>query len=225
MRLSIREVSADNSSVTVGHTMPERGYVMRGKSLKRTIALATALIVALLGMPILDAQAGEYFLWNVVLQGESQGVSFQRQASVAITTPIDPSGSTNGANPFEVLIVSGDPGANPESGAIWFSTNSALLGGQAQVDMAYVDFDPNQSLLYVRPDPSLSAVGINVFNAYSGVTADVYQIFDGAIYLWSQDGFTTIEGWIDILGTGAIFHSNTSYRAYFSGSFAGSGSF
>jgi hypothetical protein len=198
---------------------------MHGTVSIRLATLGMALLVALLAAPIPEAQAGQYFLWNVVLQGESQGVRFQRQALVAITTPLSSAGTTNEPNPFEVVIVSGNPGAYPESGAIWFTTNSSLLGGQAGLDMAYVYFDSNQSLVYVRPDPNMSAVGINVFNAYSGLTADMYQIFDGAIYLWSRDGFATIEGWIDILGTGAIFHSNTPYRAYFSGAYAGTGSF
>jgi hypothetical protein len=111
----------------------------------------------------------------------------------------------------------------PEPGAVWFSTNSALLGGTAALDPPYVSYDPTQALILLGPDPNLSAAGLNVFNAFSGVTSDIYQAFSGPISLWSQDGFATILGQVNVLGTGAIFHSNTPDVAFLSGRFIGSG--
>jgi hypothetical protein len=166
-----------------------------------------------------------YSVWNITLQGESQGQTFQRTGVLIITkAPITTIGSTNTVNPFDVFLRSGNPGAFPESGSIWFMTNNALIGNDAHIDMAEVSFDKDAQIITVKPDPKLSAVGINGFNAYSGLTADIYQVFGGEMQIQSQDNFQTISGSIDILGTGAIFHSNTPYKAQFSGVYSGEGS-
>jgi hypothetical protein len=142
-------------------------------------------LVVLAVAPATDAQVGQYFVWDAVLQGEVQGQPFQRQAFIYLTTPLSAAGTTNGVNPFEVAIISGNPPATPEPGVIWFTTNSALLGGMAALDLAYVSYDPTQALILLQPDPNLSATGLNVFTAFAGVTADIYQIFSGSIYLGS----------------------------------------
>jgi hypothetical protein len=198
---------------------------MGDKISHQATVMGIALLVVLAVVPITDAQVGQYFVWEAIIQGEVQGQRFQRQAFVYLTTPLSSAGTMNGANPFEVAIISGNPPVTPEPGAIWFSTNSALRGGTAALDLAYVSYDPTQALILLQPDPNLSATGLNVFTAFPGVTADIYQIFGGSIYLWSQDGFATILSQINILGTGAIFHSNTPYVAFLSGRFIGSGSF
>lgn len=198
---------------------------MGTRSWQRVITTGMALLVVLMVVTVTDVQAGQYSVWDVIIQGNVQGRQFQRQAFVYLTTPLSTTGTTNGVNPFEVAISSGNPPVTPEPGAIWFTTNSALLGGRAALDLAYVSYDPTRALILLQPDPNLSATGLNVFTAFPGVTADIYQIFSGSIYLWSQDGFATIMGQLNILGTGAIFHSNTPYVASLSGRFVGSGSF
>jgi hypothetical protein len=150
------------------------------------------------------AYAGTITYYNITLQGIVLGRPFARQGVLAFTTPLGSAGTTNGPNPIEVAIVSGNPPVTPETGAIQFTTNTLLLGGRAAIDMAYVTVANNCAV--VRPDPNLSAVGLNVFNALSGVT-DVYQIFSGTIQICSNDNFQTITGSINVLGTGAIFHS------------------
>lgn len=193
----------------------------------RILQTATMLVIALSAVIVTHtvsyAQNRPYWAWNVTLQGQSQGQIFARQGFLFITPTLTTTGTTNGVNPFDVFLLSGNPGATPEAGAIWFMTNNAMVGSPSQIDLAYVAYDPNAQLLQVQPDINLSAVGINTFNAYSGLTADVYQIFDGAMQIQSQDGFATISGIVDILGTGAIFHSNTRYTATLSGAYAGQG--
>ena len=70
-------------------------------------------------------------------------------------------------------------------------TNNAFLGSSSQIDLAYVRLVPtaqgNGSCVVVEPDALLSSVGANVFNAYSGLTADAYQIFSGYMYFCSPD--------------------------------------
>ena len=189
---------------------------------KMWLTLCGAVLCMAMVTPL--AYAGTIHYYNITLQGTVLGRPFARQGLLVFTTPIiGATGTTNGANPLDVAFVSGNPATSPEIGAIQFSTNTLLLGGRAALDMAYVS--STRTCVSINPDPSLSATGLNVFNALSGLTADAYQIFSGTIQICSQDGFQTISGTIDILGTGALFHSNSPYRATVSGSFAGSGQF
>jgi hypothetical protein len=102
-------------------------------------------------------------------------------------------------------------------------TNSAMIGSRAPIDLALVTFDAQANAITVRPDPRLSAISANDFNSHSGLLANLYQIFDGSMQIQSQDNFRTISGTIDILGTGAVFHSNIRYTARLSGTFIGKG--
>lgn len=195
---------------------------MKNRILQTVAMLAIALSTLIVTHTVSYAQNRPFSAWNVTLQGESQGQTFFRQG-VLYVTPTLTTDTTNDVNSFDVFLVSGDPASAPESGAIWLMTNNAIAGSPAQLDLAYMTFDPNAQFLQVQPDINMSAVGINIFNAYSGVTADVYQIFDGVMQIQSQDGFSTFSGIVDILGTGALFHSNTRYTAYLSGTYAGEG--
>ena len=164
----------------------------------------------------------QYSIYNVVMQGEALDIPFQREGMLLITrVPIGTAGTQNGENPFEVFLISGNPGAAPESGAIWFMTNNAFLGSDSQIDLAFTTFDPGTQIITVQPDPNLSAVGANVFNARSGLLANAFQIFDGTMQIQSQDNWQTITGQVNILGTGAIFHSNSPYFAQMTGVYAG----
>lgn len=197
--------------------------------------LSTMLLLSI-GMisPLVGAAAQEetppassgstYSAWAVSIKGESQGQSFDRQGLLIIThQPIATEGTTNGANPFEVFLISGNPGASPESGAIWLTTNTALADSRAQLDMAFVSFDASTQIITIQPDPDISATGLNGFNAYSGLVAQLYQIFGGAMQVQSQDQFQTITGSIEILGTTSLFHSDTLYSAQLNGTYIGDG--
>jgi hypothetical protein len=166
-----------------------------------------------------------YYEWSITIQGESNGKVFQRQGLLFITQSASTAGTTNQANPFEVFLTSGNPATNPQSGAIWFMTNNVMLGNRAQIDLAFVTFDTQTNTITVVPDPKVSAVGANGFNSHSGLIANLYQIFDGSMQIQFQDNFKTISGTVDILGTGAIFHSKTRYTGQISGTFIGQGVF
>ena len=115
---------------------------MGDKISHQATVMGIGLLVVLAVVPITDAQVRQYFVWEAIIQGEVQGQRFQRQAFVYLTTPLSSAGTMNGANPFEVAIISGNPPVTPEPGAIWFSTNAALLGGTEALDLAYVSYDP-----------------------------------------------------------------------------------
>ena len=164
----------------------------------------------------------QYSVYNINIHGQALDIPFQREGLLLITqVPIGTAGTQNGENPFEVFLASGNPGGAPESGAIWFMTNNAFLGSDSQIDLVFTTFDPETQIITVQPDPNLSAVGANIFNARSGLLANAYQIFDGTMQIQSQDNWQTITGQVNILDTGAIFHSNSPYTAEISGTYAG----
>jgi hypothetical protein len=164
-------------------------------------------------------------VWEVTYTGQSQGVNFSRQGNISIAQEQFAGATSNQPNPIELAFISGNPGGAPESGAIWFMTNNHFLSSENSIDLADISVVPNADntgqCIVVKPDPDVSATGPNVFNAYSGLTASVYQIFDGSMYICSVDGWNTINGEIDVFGTGAIFHSNTEYYASISGRYIG----
>jgi hypothetical protein len=189
------------------------------------ILLGLVLFLPTWSTPQIQAQGGlRYSEWSVTIQGESNDQVFQREGRLIVTqSPISTAGTTNEANQFELFLISGNPTTSPQSGAIWFMTNNAMIGSRAQIDLAFVTFNAQTNTITVKPDPRLSAVGPNGFNSHSGLLANLYQIFDGSMQIQSQDNFKTVSGTINILGTGAIFHSNTQYIAQISGTFLGEG--
>ena len=167
----------------------------------------------------------KYYEWSITIQGESDGKVFQRQGLVFITRSASTAGTTNQANPLDVFLTSGNPATNPQSRSIWFMTNKVMIGNRAQIDLAFVTFDTQTNTITVVPDPMISAVGANGFNSHSGLLANLYRIFDGSMQIQFQDNYNTISRTVDLLGTGAILHSNTRYTAQIFGTFVGQGVF
>jgi hypothetical protein len=170
---------------------------------------------------VAQAAGRQYLVYDVAIQGTVSGRSFQRAGQVYVLPGTITTTTTNGVNPLEVWLRSGSPATSPQTGAIWFATNNAFLGSRAQLDLAYVSAPSGQLRIDVKPDWRVSATGGNVFNALSGLTADMYQIFDGAMQVTFSSDARQVTGTVSILGTGAIFHSNTPYTATFSGTYKG----
>jgi hypothetical protein len=205
-----------------------RSYFRHNASILTVFLILSSLVLYELAWSMSQAQAQgglRYYEWSITIQGKSNGKVFQRQGLLFITQSASTAGTRNQANPLEVFLTSGNPVTNPQSGAIWFMTNNVMIGSRAQIDLAFVAFDTHTNTITVVPDPSVSAVGANGFNSHSGLLANLYQIFDGSMQIQFQDNFKTISGTVDLLGTGAIFHSNTRYTAQISGTFVGQGVF
>jgi hypothetical protein len=126
--------------------------------------------------------------------------------------------TTNGVNPVDLCLASGSPFISPQRGAIWFGTNGACINPRGALqDMAFVGVNRPAGTLSIRPDPAVSATGINGFNGSSGFTAAVWQIFDGTMNLRFAGQGETVTGAINLFGTGAIFHSENTYNATLTG--------
>lgn len=155
--------------------------------------------------------------YDVQIQGTVNGLPFARTGRLALG-PTVTQATTNGINPVDLCLRSGSPFISPEAGAIWFATNGICVNANgARQDMAFVAVDRQASTISIRPDPDISATGINAFNGSSGYTAAIWQIFDGAMVLRFDGTGANISGTIDFLGTGAIYHSENRYIATLTG--------
>jgi hypothetical protein len=167
-------------------------------------------------------------VWEVTYTGQSQGVNFSRQGNISIAWEPFASQTSNQPNPIELAFYSGNPLSSPESGAIWFMTNNHFLSSENNTDLADIStvptVDNSGQCIVVVPDPNTTGSvegAANIFNASSGVTADVYKIFSGTMSICSADGWNTINGEIHMLGIGTVSQSNAEYHATISGQYIG----
>ncbi|NUR29863.1 MAG: hypothetical protein HOV83_29105 [Catenulispora sp.] len=152
----------------------------------------------------------------VTLSGVVGGNAFQRTAIVLIHSTVTTVGTTNGVNPVDVCLISGNPGGVPETGAIWNSSNSACDPGasSAALDMAFVTVDG--TTVTVKPDVRMAAAGANVFTARPGITACPYFPYSGAMTVTTGPG-GTLTGAIDVVGYSSADCQGAEYQAQISG--------
>lgn len=163
--------------------------------------------------------------WEITIQGQSQDATFQRKGYLVATNTLTTAGTSNGVNVIDMAIYSGSPLLSPESGAIAFMSNNGFIG-DSLVDLVYITFNQNQGCYIMQPDPNMDVNTFtpNVFNTYSGLLANAYQIYNGYATFCSQDGFKTVTGEINVQGSGAQFTRLPSdYKATFTGIFIGNG--
>jgi hypothetical protein len=155
--------------------------------------------------------------YDITLTGTVGSRTFQRAGILAFRQPFDPSGTQNGANPFDVCLKSGDPATNPSVGAIQLSSNNACFGGRSGLDLAYVTIT-SATQLVVEPDSRLAATCNNIYNYSSGLTAAVYAPYDGSMVINLLANGDQVAGTIDT--NGLIYCQSPGverYRAQFAG--------
>jgi len=178
------------------------------------IALALFALVAL--SPATQAQT---YRFAVVMSGNTSfGQPFVRTGVVVLTRTVTRV-TTNGVNPVDVALASGNPAITPEVGAINFGTNSAFLGGRAAIDLAYVNtaVRGNTLTVTVQPDPRIAATYANFFTVNSGLTAFPYNVNTGTMVLTfttdARGQLTSVTGRVDI----ADALKGTRYQATLTG--------
>jgi hypothetical protein len=182
-----------------------------------------------------EALGVNFWAWQVNITGDIQGVPFQRQGYLLLTSQLSGDGVASGTNPVEVAFYSGDPWASPETGAVRFVTNGALtqLFGSGQaiagINFAQVtaNFQQDGGTLQVQVDSSTAAASqfFNSFNTSGGVTGGILEVMDGGLNLSFQAGFSTVTGEVLFYGTGYLTYGTVPYHAQLSGQFIKSGTF
>lgn len=156
-----------------------------------------------------DLLSGSY---DVTLTGYASGQSFQRSATLSFEPTIATTGSTNGVNPLDMCLISGFPGAQPEPGAAWLSSNSGCNPGASAADMDMGDITVDGSTVTFVPDERIAATMANNFTVSSGLAACIYAPVSGHMTVTvADDG--TVTGTIAITGYGGAFCGNSTYEA------------
>ena len=159
-----------------------------------------------------------YILCTVAFEGSfGDARRFSLTGELLLTSAVDSAGSTNGANPVEVVIKIGRPFSDPVAGSITYTTNRylwPLLGSkpdQPRVDFAYVE--ARGSTVAVVIDKSLAAANtLSVFNTASGAAADLYNPVEGGFAIAiADDG--TLAGEARLLGRGVVSGGKGTYSA------------
>ncbi|NUR59892.1 MAG: hypothetical protein HOV87_14660 [Catenulispora sp.] len=153
--------------------------------------------------------------YTVTITGTVGLSSFQRTGTLTLRPTITTVGTENGVNPLDVCLVSGNPAAFPDVGAIWNGSNSAChpAATAAGLDMGTVTVQGTTVLF--QPDANIAATQNNIFNEYGGITACVYYVRTGGMIVRTNaDG--TLDGAIDVVGYGGLCDSR-EYKAQITG--------
>ncbi|MGW5724084.1 hypothetical protein ACWEVP_48520 [Amycolatopsis sp. NPDC003865] len=153
--------------------------------------------------------------YDVTISGSVSGHSFRRPATLRVVDTISSSGTTNDVNPVDVCLVSGNPAAQPQPGAIRFGSNSGCLPGSGAADLDLASVDADGTTITVEPVENIAATGGNVFTASSSIAACPYYPVSGRLRVTIDDG--DVSGSIEVTGYGGAFCPSTSFDATISG--------
>jgi hypothetical protein len=178
-----------------------------------------------------------YVKYSITLDGRNRGnyENFYRSGYLWVCKGIRTIGTTNGANPYEVVIkVGASPASSPNSGSIYFLTNAYLsrvldpfTNLYTGLDFVYETYTQSTGTLKVTIDELVAGSNENsMFNARTGPLKDVYRPSSGVISVryTAKNG---IVGGINIHGRGEIYSSTTGvpFVAAISGTVVGRGTF
>lgn len=148
-------------------------------------------------------------------------VQYDRTGWLVVASPaITRSGTSNGVNPVDLFLITGNPGTNPEAGAIEWATNSTLhdlahgssTSSRARLDTSSMGCTGTnlanlQCNIAIDQQNSLSDLQNN-FNTSSGVLGDIYRVYSGrmALRFVNSNGTLRVAGQTDTwLGRGALY--------------------
>jgi hypothetical protein len=152
-------------------------------------------------------------VYAVDLSGYVLQRPFQRTGYLQIVPTISSYGTQNGVNPYDIFLQVGDPYYNPTAASIYFMSNNAFIS-PSYLDLAYVSWIPQSSLLRIWPDKRIAATASNIFTGISSIVAQPYRIDGGYMDISFLSG-GNINGYMDLLGFG--MQPGNGYRAWFRG--------
>ena len=149
----------------------------------------------------------------------------------ALTTEGVNGGTNPDVNEWDFfLIVGDDPAINPQTGSIWYATNTRWYNvlypiGQEPVNaLAEIDVVRMQesagNKFTIDVDPNLWPTSTNRFSISSSPLASNYLPYTGQIVLDFSNDWETVTGSIDLIGTPSYF-GYVPYEADLSGKWIG----
>ena len=152
-------------------------------------------------------------VWKITITGHAGGNAFSRTGALALA-PTQTRVTTNGVNPIDVCLVSGNPPVAPQIGAIDLSSNAACYNYRSKIDMGWVKV--TKGTLTFTPDSRLGATYINNHTDAAGLLACLYYPVSGsASYTFYSNG--TVRGTIKYNGFGGAGCGWSSYVATVTG--------
>jgi hypothetical protein len=129
-------------------------------------------------------------------------------------------GNRINANINELLFLVGSPAVNPIAGSLRFATNGLLYklipGARANPAVDYGRVTSTANSISVTVDPGAAPANrLSLFNARSGLTANVYLVASGGISL--NIAGNTISGSLDLRGSDLVFSGMAPLQARISG--------
>jgi hypothetical protein len=131
-----------------------------------------------------------YLLCDVTFDGRNRAnwQPFQVRGGLLLVQGVPSPGTTNGVNPYDVVISIGSPIANLIAGSISYITNRYLnpfiSGRQDVTRLDFTRVSATTNSVTVSVDTSLTAANqILGFNARSGITANIYNPASGGFNL------------------------------------------
>lgn len=134
----------------------------------------------------------------------------------------------NGVNARDVGLKVGSPASAPKAGSVWFATNTTVFANMgvgnilqryASLDVAYVEVnDKKNQINIVVDDQSVArASQLNSFNVKSGLTANMYQILAGSMWLRFSSNGSRVDGAFDFVGSGYMYPGSSRVQARITG--------
>lgn len=119
-----------------------------------------------------------------------------------------------------MVISIGNPAGNPIAGSIRYVTNRYLnpliSGSKDELRTDFARVSTKSGTITVSVDTSIAAFNqLSVFNARSGLLADVYNPARGGFKLVVKNG--KISGWVNFAGRGVISGASAPYKARIGG--------
>jgi len=198
--------------------------------MNKSISAAFALFLAFVSF---GAVARTGLIYQISLNGVVNTYTLFSRTGYLVLTPTVTNITKNGLNPIDLALVSGNPVAAPSPGSIQYFTNYALYTlvggiGTSQLDLAYVSMSGSCIIINPHTDflMGLHKSNPSVFTARYGIAAQLYYTLAGSMSVCSSDGWKTVTGKIDYLGS-SFFSSpypSMPYKASFIGKYIGSGS-
>jgi hypothetical protein len=197
------------------------------RSVLRQASILSGLLIGTAGSRVVRGQTGTIptqAVYEIQITGATAHEQFTRSGQLFLLPPLDISGVNfdNGQNPRDIAIISGNPSATPEPGAIWFATNNGAFDqaglqtttGDALIDVVFMESDEDAGRLDITLDPNATrTVQLNTMNSRGGLTANVYHILEGSASFQFTDGGERVGATIDFVGDGFIEPGPSPYQA------------
>ena len=179
-----------------------------------TLALAGAVApgVADAATPPAAGAKASLPTWQVTITGTASGNPFRLTGQIYLARRVT-NVTQNGLNPYELCLKVGFPAGAPQTGAIWFGSNSACFGSRAAIDTVFAS--ASGTTYTAQPDRRLTSAYLNNWTARGGITACPYSASSG-VARFSFSG-SSVRGSLDLSGYGGAFCGWSTYRATVSG--------